>query len=351
MSEHLQEYHRRWHRENLELIDANSGKLSQKYGLYRECPLCGSDNATLLFTKSGFDFVRCRSCTFVYVNPIVDENRISNVHVMDSLNYLKSKIDPSQIAGKWAERILNTLGKHKLNGRLLDVGCSTGLFLRAARNYGWEVMGIEMNEAAARKGRETFGVNVVCQKFEDASLPSNHFDVVTFHQVLEHLPTPLTSLRKAHWILKPGGVVFVGVPNIDSFIIKVLKEKHRHFAGKGHINYFDPTTLRKMIQNAGFSEIVRVQSHGEECTPTMILRALINPVQFDFFSPNYFQKERNILHRLMNEPTSREARRSRLAITLLYRMLNSLFIIINYPFKTITNWLKKGSYLEIYARK
>jgi len=105
-----------------------------------------------------------------------------------------------------------TAPKFVAGGRLLDVGCGNGRFLRTMRSLGWMVDGVEFSDDGVR----------VCRKAElpvhhgdlaSAAFPDAHFDVITVRHVIEHIPEPQPFIRELARILKPGGTLIMETPN------------------------------------------------------------------------------------------------------------------------------------------
>ena len=82
--------------------------------------------------------------------------------------------------------------------------------------------------------------------FEPAS-----FDVVTSLQVFEHVEEPRAELEKLFRVLKPGGLLVIEIPSVDSPLVRLMKSRHRHFV-PDHFWYFDKTTLPAFVQQGGF---------------------------------------------------------------------------------------------------
>src|SRR5205085_8920272 len=99
-------------------------------------------------------------------------------------------------------------------GRLLDVGCGTGLFLAEMQTSGrWQLSGLEPTHDAAAYVRRRLGIPVIEQLFEEADLPPASQDVITLWHVLEHVMSPMATLRKAGELLKPGGYLILAIPS------------------------------------------------------------------------------------------------------------------------------------------
>jgi len=136
--------------------------------------------------------------------------------------------------------------------RILDFGCGWGFFLAAAKARGWQAHGLEPLPGHAVYARAKFDVDVVTDTLRDTSFAPEMFDAVTAFQVFEHIPDPSGDVQRLHRILKPGGVVLIEVPNIDTWSVGMLKDKHRHFV-QDHLNFFSAHTLSNLLERNGFS--------------------------------------------------------------------------------------------------
>ncbi|WP_322798638.1 class I SAM-dependent methyltransferase, partial [Thermoflexus sp.] len=151
------------------------------------------------------------------------------------------------------EEYLPKIGEPRRSGRFLDLGCGAGASLMAARRAGWEVYGVEVGEWA-RSLAQQHGLNVFVGTLEEAAFPDGYFDVVFCKSVLEHLYHPRRTLREIHRVLKEGGLlVCVGIPNWDSFAIKVGIEQFVGNAPPEHLYYFQEKTIKRMLEEVGFT--------------------------------------------------------------------------------------------------
>src|SRR2546423_6926202 len=171
-----------------------TGRLAENLAQTIACPLCGGSAHRPLFEKQGFTFVRCADCRLVYVNPQVREDVVLSEYRTAETNDLWFDVLTSerQLAldrEKFTE-ILDLLEPYKGKGRLLDVGCSIGLFLDLARERGWHGTGIEFAPRALAYAREQYGLEVLDVPLEDAGLEPESFDAVALLSVLEHTNEP-----------------------------------------------------------------------------------------------------------------------------------------------------------------
>lgn len=132
-------------------------------------------------------------------------------------------------------------------GTVLDIGCTVGTFLQAAKDAGWTPAGIEPNPQTAKTARER-GFTVHEGFFDEemaARLPK--FDAVHMGDVIEHVLEPVALMKLVRRVLKPGGLLFVATPDIDSFMARRLQIKPRE-----HLVYFTTRSLRLAAEAAGY---------------------------------------------------------------------------------------------------
>jgi len=132
---------------------------------------------------------------------------------------------------------------------LLDVGAGTGFFLRAAKNKGWTVTGIEPN-SAARNLANSKAPNTVFDSDAFGQLPLNSFDVITLWHVLEHLPNLDEDIETLQKLLKPHGRIVVAVPNFKSFDALYFKDYWAAYDVPRHLWHFSQQSISKV-----FSEV------------------------------------------------------------------------------------------------
>ncbi len=146
--------------------------------------------------------------------------------------------------------------REKLNPEMktLDIGCSSGHFLYALKPYVKEVIGIEFNKENAEFVNKTLGIEVHTCPIEDTDIPLEHFDLITVFQAMEHIDNPLEFLKTISKYLKPDGLLYIEVPNIDDVLVSLYKiEPYCDFwFREPHIFYYSPETLSLLLKKAGF---------------------------------------------------------------------------------------------------
>jgi SAM-dependent methyltransferase len=144
---------------------------------------------------------------------------------------------------------------------LLDVGASSGLFVQEARRRGWRSFGVEPSSEGAQTARRG-GVDVLRAVAEALPLRTSSVDVVHAHHVFEHLADPLLTARESFRILRPGGFLFVEVPNqFDNIMFRRdvlfgrVPQRSRNIRSIHHLWFFSAGSLHKLMSAAGFNPV------------------------------------------------------------------------------------------------
>ena len=161
------------------------------------CNLCGRDSASILFVKRGFVLGRCGHCDLVYVR-----NPPAKIDLYSLYSFKAGYHQAFQNDGPLCEEQMALSRQHyafiekfKIKGRILDIGCSAGFFLKVARDLGWETYGLEISEDTAAIARERYGLKVTVGELQEATFESKYFDVVTLWDVVEHVQDPEQLVR------------------------------------------------------------------------------------------------------------------------------------------------------------
>ena len=259
------------------MTDPKTGMLKKEFERRVKCPLCLADDTAPAFVKEGFQYVKCLKCGMLYINPQLDEGKmLSQYRSLPSQSYWVDVLQtPRQLAydSKKFKKSLDEISLFVKPGKVLDIGCSLGIFLDLARKKGWDVDGIELNTKARKVAEEKFKLKLMGKPIDELNLADESYDLVTLWEVLEHLPDPNDMLNNCRKLLKKGGILVVLVPNCDSLAVRIMHEKCATF-GWGHLWYFTPSTLSTLLARHGFEVFKTTTELGEMDT-------IINYLQFD----------------------------------------------------------------------
>ena len=240
------------------------------------CFICDSLKFKHLYELPNGKIIQCLGCETVCRENLVsgdvahdlyqDENYL-NSSFFDALKVgADTTVEPYIIYNKVLKRLDEKVGENK---RLLDIGCSYGAFLDTARQYGWEVSGVDLSQQASSYASSERNLSVHCGTLEEAKYPDHYFSVVALWDVIEHLDRPLDTLKEVNRILAPGGTVIIFTINQKSLInyvghtlyklsfntfirpLSLLYDIH-------HNVFFCRETLNTLLRRAGISEKVDV---------------------------------------------------------------------------------------------
>jgi len=154
-----------------------------------------------------------------------------------------------------AQKHLQIVHRYARPGRILDVGCASGLFLSYALQEGWNVTGIEPNEKQCEEAQKKLKGKgeVQCSTLEKARLEGG-FDAITLWDVLEHVPDPRRFLHSCRCMLQANGHLFLNVPDLDSWEARLLGRRWPLLLPE-HLNYFNRKSLRLCSEYATLTPI------------------------------------------------------------------------------------------------
>jgi len=196
--------------------------------------------------------VQCTSCGLHYACPRDSWETLEQVYATGSVeSYLKEAEGKLASYRNEAHFLRELCGAP---GELLEIGCATGLFLRAARDVGFNVQGCEPWKEAATIAQQAFGSRVKIDTFKAADYASEHFRVVALWTVIEHVEEPAQIVRDIYSLLIPGGWLALSTPNFQSLSRRLLRSRW-HLFERPHLSFFDPETISDLLRATGYKDI------------------------------------------------------------------------------------------------
>ena len=225
------------------------------------CPLCGNV-AVYHFLRAPdrfhwrseeFDLLRCETCSCVW---LADPPRPDDMgrHYDEDYHAAIMAAGENSVSSRW-QRQRRKISEYKQSGNILDIGCSSGAFLGTMKANSWKLYGIEMEAATAQRARATTGAEVFVGDAVAAPFAAESFDVITCFDLLEHVYDPREFLTKVRVWLKPDGIIYVALPNIDSWESKTMGSYWFGLELPRHLFHFSPKSLRFVMKSLGFSEV------------------------------------------------------------------------------------------------
>ena len=223
------------------------------------CPVCGVAPTPFAVDDQGFQLCRCPSCYLQFLSPrptfeqLADKVYNETYHAEPNPPEQLSDANHYQFERQY-KKLEGLLGH---TGKILDVGCGNGTFLRFGQPRGWEAFGCDI--ALSPYVRDAGSFPLWEGPLLKIDFGETRFDAIRFNHVLEHTQNPLAELERSRTLLNPNGIVFISVPNLAGISsrlknlqsrLHLKRRRWRHYAALHHLWFFTPRTLERLILKA-----------------------------------------------------------------------------------------------------
>jgi|LauGreDrversion4_2_1035121.scaffolds.fasta_scaffold01307_14 2-polyprenyl-3-methyl-5-hydroxy-6-metoxy-1,4-benzoquinol methylase len=229
------------------------------------CPVCGSDKLshilkTIDYTVSqeAFSISQCEQCTVRFTVSAPSTVNIGKYY--QSEQYISHTNSKQGLFNKLYQIVRNysLVSKRKLvcsyankrSGLLLDYGCGTGSFLNEMKLNGWTIKGVEPDAGAALKAKMLTGSEIGDSSSLN-SLENDSFDVITLWHVLEHVHELHPTVKTLKQKLRTNGVMFVAVPNYQSFDATYYDRFWAAYDVPRHLYHFSKKSMANLMEANG----------------------------------------------------------------------------------------------------
>jgi 2-polyprenyl-3-methyl-5-hydroxy-6-metoxy-1,4-benzoquinol methylase len=226
------------------------------------CPACGANNwndflACKDYTVSQeiFTLKQCGTCSLVVTSPRPSNDNLGKYYLSE--DYISHADKPAGLVDRiyvffrlFALRWKIELITRELQGNknLLDYGCGTGNFLRAAHQSGWTITGVEPSTIARTAAQRNTG-GTIAESLDP--LQDKTFATITLWHVLEHVPDLDETLCKLTSLLEETGTLFIAVPNHTSSDGQHYKSLWAGYDVPRHLWHFTPENMKILISKHG----------------------------------------------------------------------------------------------------
>lgn len=226
-----------------------------------QCPLCSSRDTRPLSEWNDRSLRRCSGCDVTFLHPQPSLEACAE-HFEQA-----PPLTPAQLKNKFEKnrarvlaRVAAQIQSSKSMGRILDVGCATGVFLSQYFPATWERWGVDLSGIAAQQAAEC-GVYARQGNIRDVNFADNSFDVVTVLDAFYYFRSPQDELAEIRRVLKDDGLLALELPLATSRIWRNSSRIGRLLSGarepllltSDHLFYFTPSTVERLLRRTGFS--------------------------------------------------------------------------------------------------
>lgn len=213
----------------------------------------------------------CPRCGFFFVTPRPSPDELERFYSREYFDAATTSCGFTDHQRKFHARlgegwlVGRQLRREKPSGRVLDVGCATGEFLRGIQEgSGWEAFGTDLSSYAVEVAHRSPGLNITCGELADIAFPAEYFDAVFVRNVLEHVLEPEALIEELRRILRPGGLLRLVVPNGHTEIRPFDAANRRNELAEdvqAHLNFFTPACFVAWLRQCGF-EVSKIYTLG-----------------------------------------------------------------------------------------
>jgi SAM-dependent methyltransferase len=231
------------------------------------CAICDETRTHLLYTKFDLPIGRCVGCGLVSANPRLPaaeiwkrySSRYFHDEYLPALGVVDGRFNLEDFDRRYASLLAVLAARHPTRGHVLEIGCGAGFFLASASRAGWTARGLELSADGVEFARTRLNLDVLCEPAETMSLPDGSMDAVVLIEVIEHLLDPLSVLKAARRVLRPGGTILLTTPNFNAISRWGLGVGWSILSPGEHVYYFTASTLARLLTRAGFVDPQAIQ--------------------------------------------------------------------------------------------
>lgn len=224
-----------------------------------DCPICGGSDIVPLATRDRYGVACttgvCANCGLMQTNPYPDDASLGWFYQNIFARLHRGTTAPSEARFEARRAKAGTIyGWLKRNGgptdgTMVDVGCASGGFLQGMINHGFTGFGVEIDADYAADASER-GLDVRLGTI-DTVAEARLADLVTYMQVLEHIPGLNEEIDRLATTLKQGAFVFIEVPGPTS-VPGMYNYDFLRLLQLAHVWHFTPATLTAAMARHGF---------------------------------------------------------------------------------------------------
>lgn len=219
-----------------------------------QCLVCSATVETKIAKLDNYSILKCPDCSLRFLDPMPSEEGLAEFYAShENFNHY-AKVAERKLKSGAAK--IKRLMKYAPSGNFIDIGCSTGANVEAARRLGFAASGIDLCRESIEFARENFSqcdFQVATVDVVDAK-----YDLVFCTEVLEHVTKPHEFVESISKIMKPGAVLYMTTPDAGHFRVPRDFAKWKHVHAPDHLAYYQLSTIKRLLSEHGI-ELIKSQ--------------------------------------------------------------------------------------------
>jgi len=220
------------------------------------CQICGSMSGPV-FSAAEYTFYRCVFCRTAFVHPTPSAEKLSTFYerfhqaksqggMYDDFEERMRSDFPSKLS------LIKAAHPPGWHGRLLDVGCGKGYFVRSCADAGIDAAGIDISESGIAFARDNLAVTAYAGSLSELKNNIGTYEVATLWATIEHLPDPVRILSDISHVLEPGGRLFLDTGIGDDWLDRTLPGRVQWYDPPQHLFVFSSKGLELVLEKFFF---------------------------------------------------------------------------------------------------
>lgn len=187
---------------------------------------------------TAFRLACCQNCGFQFKQPPIPESWLRTCYEQASASQWGD--DPNPIERQF-DLLRDLISQYARGRRVLDIGCGNGAILEYLGSE-WERYGVELCTESSRRAAER-GVNILGETLDDLSTDQQPFDVILMIDVIEHLPNPIPTLRRARSLLTRQGILIIFTGDTEAWSWRLLGSRYWYCCLPEHVCFYSQRTF------------------------------------------------------------------------------------------------------------
>ena len=235
------------------------------------CVVCGeTERLDVALEKWGITMKRCGVCEHLFTSPRMPDHAVPELYgnfywqqyqVAIGSPSIEERLAFDHANGDW--KLRRDVLPHRSRGRMLDVGASSGGLVKQAADRGFDAAGLEPSADICEMARRAHGVTMYCGTLAEQEFADGAWDILTLHDVLEHMFEPVEEIREMRRVLAPGGLLVIETPSTSSRNHTEQGVEWSTISPLEHVHLFNEANAERILIENGF-RVIDLYSPNED---------------------------------------------------------------------------------------